>query len=57
MPVDDLAAFLMRFYRWLSAETARELVAELEDTKSLQSLAGHRVARAVQPLTAPDLRG
>ncbi len=55
---DEMAAFLMRFYRWLSAETARELVAEMHDTRSLQSLAGCCPAkRAADTSAAHDLHG
>jgi hypothetical protein len=45
--MSEMAAFLMRFYG-LSEGTALELVGELRDKTSLQSLAGfRRVARAV----------
>ena len=47
---------LMSYYG-LGEEDAKELLTELKDTKSLQSLAEYRVARAVMPHTAPDLHG
>ena len=43
---DLMADFLMRSYG-LSRDTARELVAEPEDTTSLECLADYRAARAV----------
>ena len=54
----EMVAVLMRYYRSMSRETAAELVTELRDTRSLQSLAGYRVARAVSASTPPnDLAG
>ena len=53
---DDMAALLVRYYH-VSPETAHELVMELRDTTTLQSLAGYRVARAVCPPPSNDLRG
>ena len=44
---DLMADFLMRSYG-LSRDTARELVAEPEDTTSLECLADYRAARAVK---------
>lgn len=48
----DTIRFLANFYN-LSSETAAELVTELGDLKSLQSLADYRVARAVPAPTPP----
>jgi len=44
-----LTSFLMQFYGF-DADTAREVLAELRDKKSLESLAsGYRVVRADTP--------
>ena len=54
---NDMAKVLMCYYA-LTEETARELVMELKDKRSLRSLAGYRVARAVSASTPPnDLLG
>jgi hypothetical protein len=46
---DIMAEFLGQFYGF-DADTAREVLAELRDKKSLESLAsGYRVARADTP--------
>ena len=50
---DDMAALLVSYYR-VSLDTARELLLELRDKRSLQSLAGYRAARAV-PATPPTI--
>jgi hypothetical protein len=47
--VAEMVDFLARFYG-ICPETAAEVIAELRDKTSLQSLAGfRRVARAVNP--------
>jgi len=53
---DDMAALLVRYYH-ISPETARELIAEIRDTRSLQSLAGYRVARAAGATAAHKFQG
>ncbi len=53
----ELVNLLVSYYR-LSPEGAQEVLAELRDLTSLQSLAGgYRVARAVQSSTAHDFHG
>jgi hypothetical protein len=47
-----MARLLVRYYG-LNEETARELLMELRDIRSLQSLAGYRVARAVSASHRP----
>jgi hypothetical protein len=55
--VPDMVVLSMRYYR-LSEETAREVIAEMRDTTSLEVLAGLRGARAVPVPTSPnDLAG
>lgn len=46
--VPDMVALLVRYFR-LSEESARELIAELNDLRSLQSLTGYRAERATPP--------
>jgi ABC-type multidrug transport system ATPase subunit len=49
LAVAEMVDFLARFYG-ICPETAAEVIAELRDKTSLQSLAGfRRVARAVNP--------
>ncbi len=43
-----MVALLVRYFR-LSEESARELIAELNDLRSLQSLTGYRAERATPP--------
>jgi hypothetical protein len=53
----EMVDFLMHYYGF-SADTAREVLAELRDTTSLQSLAGgYRAARAVPSFTAQIFKG
>jgi hypothetical protein len=53
--VTEMTEFLMRFYA-MSEEDAREVIAELKDRRSLEILAGYRVAaRAVPAPHRPNL--
>lgn len=44
-----MAAFLVRYYG-MSEEDATEILSELTDRKSLERLAGYRVATKVSPM-------
>jgi len=53
---ENMIRLLVRYYH-LSEESAREIIEELRDTTTLQSLAGYRVARAAGLTAAHKLQG
>jgi hypothetical protein len=52
---ETMTAFLVSYYRGMSQEDAQEILSELRDTRSLQSLTMSRAARAADGGPAHDL--